>query len=376
MSAPAEIPVAIQLRLYAKDVWKQVTQRTCFGHLFNRKAISYADSLIGKEYGKGNTYVISGVGALTGKPLIGGQVLKNNEEGLDLTSFTMSMDSMRIGVRVQGKETVEQNSTVIDLMDTATERLAKRAADLFDTATFYVLAGSAPTTLTLDGATYGVNDPAFPAIRGFNTITPPTAGRIVRPNNKTTDEALTPSDTMSLELIDRAVGKARIGNDVMEMFPDNTFDLYISEEQAFSLRTSAADKITWQSIQLAQLSGGRNALFDNEYTSGRVTAGQYRNVRIYVAPRVAIGVNSSTSAGLVDVRRAVMVGPDAAKFGSKFGGRPTDGASVPIIFKKEEDDYETIIGYEARAIYGLKKFTMANKEDNGVMVLSTWAGSL
>ena len=102
--------------------------------------------------------------------------------------------------------------------------------------------------------------------------------------------------------------------------------------------------------------------------------GQYGRVNIYSAPRVAYGLNSSTSAVITTVQRAVLVGKDALSFGSPFGGRPTD-SDVPLKYFSQLKDYEYYKGLEGRMIYGLKKTVASNSEDIGVIVISTYGAA-
>jgi len=102
--------------------------------------------------------------------------------------------------------------------------------------------------------------------------------------------------------------------------------------------------------------------------------GQYANVNIYKAKRVAYGVRSDTSAVITTVRRAVLVGKDAITFASPLGGRPSDN-NVPLKYFSQLKDYEYFKGLEGRMIYGLKKTVASNSDDIGVFVISTYAAA-
>jgi hypothetical protein len=102
--------------------------------------------------------------------------------------------------------------------------------------------------------------------------------------------------------------------------------------------------------------------------------GKYSNVNIYMAPRVAYGVNSGSSAIITTVRRGVLVGQDALVYASPFGGRLND-SQVPLKFFTQLKDYDYYKGEEARLLYGLKKLSPTNKEDVGSMVVATYAAA-
>jgi len=155
----------------------------------------------------------------------------------------------------------------------------------------------------------------------------------------------------------------------------DTFDLYVSPEQLVDLQQNTTGKIQWFNIELAKITGGyKDNELENRFQNNLICAGKYRNVFIYAAPRVAYGVNNSTNAVITTVRRAVLVGQDALSYGSPFGGRVTD-TEVPLKMYSQLKDYEYYKGMEGRLLYGLKKMSPTNKDDIGVMVLSTYAAA-
>lgn len=363
---------ALTRKLWAKQAWTQAMASTVFGHIFNRGAVYFPPELLGSTV-IGDSVTFGYVGKLTGMPIGEGGTADGNEEALYLGNHSMVMNTTRLPVLNPNRDTIEQKRTFIDFESSTRDQLANRAAELVDTATLYHLAGASPTSLTLNGTAYTTAAQLL-HVQGHNVPTAPTTNRIVRANAAATDQALTASDTMTLDLIDYALELNYRSDQPVEMFDDMTFDLFCSPEQIVDLKQNATGKIQWFNIELAKITGGKENDLETTFKNKLVCAGRYANVNIYQAPRTAYGVNGSTSAVITTVRRAVLVGKDALSFGSPFGGRVKD-KDVPIKFFDQLKDYDYYKGIEARMIYGLKKMSPSGKEDIGAMVLSTYAGS-
>lgn len=363
---------ALAVKLWAKKGWLNMGQRTCFGHMFDRGAVHFAEEFMGQR-ARGDEITYDYTGKLTGIPIGEGGTLDGNEEALDLGSYTMAMNTTRVGVLNPNEDTIEQQRTNVAFEQKARTVVPNRQAELLDTAVFYQLAGANPTSFTLNGTTWSGTDKLF--VQGHNTPTAPTADRIIRANSASDDQSLTSSDTMSLDMVDYALERIDTSDQPIERFDDGTYDLWISPEQLVDLQHDAGGKIQWFNIQLAKITGGdANELVDGMSKGGKIVAGRYRDVNIYSAPRVAYGVNSGSSSVITTVRRAVLTGKDALTFSSPFGGRMTDD-NVPLKFFTQLKDYDYYKGIEGRLIYGVKKTTPSNGEDIGSMVLSTYAAS-
>lgn len=364
---------ALTVKLWEKRVWTQAMQRACVGHMFNRGCIYTPEKLMGST-SVGDAITFPYVGKLVGMPIGEGGTLDGNEEALNLQNFTMIINVMRLGVLNPNDDTIEQQRTMIQFEQQTRKNFAKRTTELVDASAFNQLAGAAPTSLTINGTTYSTAAQLL-FVQGLNTPIAPSTNRVFRAGGGTTDEGLTSSDTFTLDLIDFALEKNERSDQPIEALDGETFDLYVSPEQLVDLQQNTTGKIQWFNIELAKITGGyKDNELENRFKNGLICAGKYRNVWIYAAPRVAYGVNSSTSAVITTVRRAVMVGQDALSYGSPFGGRVTD-TSVPIKIFDQLKDYGYKKGLEARMIYGLKKMVPSTLDDIGVMVISTYAAS-
>lgn len=363
---------ALTVKVWEKQGWIQSMQRTSLSHMFKRGAVHFPEKLMNKNSSKGDQITFSYVGKLTGVPLGEGGTLDGNEEALSLQNATLVINTTRFGVLNPNEDTIEQQRTEVEFSPTTRKLLAKRAAELLDTSVFYQLAGANPSTLTINGTTYSTAAQLL-HVQGNNTIIAPTTNRVLWANNQTADENITSSDTMTLDMIDYALELNERSDQPIEPFADDTFDMFMSQEQITDLKQNATGKIQWFNYALSQIIGdNKNNRFENRFEKNMICVGKYANVNLYSAPRVAYGVNSSTSAVITTVRRAVLIGEDALTYASPFGGRITD-KDVPLKFFTQLKDYDYYKGEEARLLYGLKKLSPTNKDDVGVMVLSTYA---
>jgi hypothetical protein len=362
---------ALARKLWATEDWTNPGQRVAFGHMFERGSVFFVEDFMGAK-ARGDSITYDYTNKLTGVPVGEGGTLDGNEEALNLGYFTMAMNVTRIGVVNPNDDSIEQQRTLVDFPQRTRKLIPQRHMELLDTAVFYQLAGSNPTSFTLNGTTWSGNNKLF--VQGHNTPVAPTTNRIIRAGAAATDQALTSSNTMTLDLIDYALEKNDVSDQPIKMLADDTFDLYVSPYQLTDLKQDTSGKIQWFNMALARATGGDFEQIDGQMFNTMPCLGQYGRVNIYSAPRVAYGLRSDTSAVITTVQRAVMVGKDALSFASPFGGRPTD-SDVPLKYFSQLKDYEYFKGLEGRMIYGLKKTVASNSEDIGVMVISTYGAS-
>lgn len=360
---------ALTLKLWATEDWVNPGQRVAFGHMFSRGSVFYAEEFLGQK-ARGDQITYDYTNKLTGIPVGEGGTLDGNEEALNLGYFSMAINVTRIGVLNPNDDTIEQQRTLVDFPTRTRKAIPKRHMELLDTGVFQQLAGAYPTSFTLNGTTWSGNNRLF--VTGHNTPVAPSSDRILRAGGVSADESLTSSNTFTMDLIDYALEQIDLSNQPIEMLADDTYDLYISPEQYTDLKQDTSGKIQWFNMALARTTGGDPEQINGGMYDTMPCLGQYGRVNIYSAPRVAYGVNSSTSAVITTVRRAVLVGRDALTFASPFGGRPSD-SSVPLKYFSQLKDYEYYKGLEGRMIYGLKKTVASNSSDIGVFVISTYA---
>lgn len=362
---------SLAVKRWEMETWLQSQRTTTFGYLAQRGCIFYPQEFKGTNK-VGDSVTFAYAGSLIKVPVGEGGTLDGNEESLDLKSHAMVVNVSRIGVLNPNVDTIEQQRTYVKFDEVSKRQLAKRVNALLDTSLMYQLAGAAPTTLTIDGTTYG-NATDLLQVQGQNAVVAPTSNRIVRAGNVSADESLTSSNKMTLDLIDIAIESAMLTNQPIDMLDGNKFILVISPEQQYDLMHDSTGKIQWYANALAKAQGGDfSDLEGSNFGSKTQVLGTYRNVDIIMDPRVAYGMNSSTSAVITTVRRALFLGMDAASFASPYGGQLSDD-DVPVKFFAQFKDYDYFKGMEARMISGIKKMTPTGKDDIGVIVIASYA---
>lgn len=362
---------ALTRKLWATEDWTNPGQRVAFGHMFVRGSVFYVEDFLGNK-ARGDQITYDYTNKLTGIPVGEGGTLDGNEEALNLGSFVMAMNVCRIGVLNPNDDTIEQQRTLVDFPERTRKLIPQRHMELLDTAVFYQLAGSYPTSWTQNGTTWSGTNRQF--VTGFNTPTAPTSDRVIRAGSVANDQSLTSSNTFTMDLIDYALEKIDTSDQPIKMLADDTYDLYLSPFQLTDLKQDTTGKIQWFNMALARATGGDMEQLDGAMFDTMPCLGQYGRVNIYSAPRVAYGLRSDTSAVITTVQRAVLVGKDALSFASPFGGRPTD-SDVPLKYFSQLKDYEYFKGLEGRMIYGLKKTVASNSQDIGVIVIATYGAS-
>jgi hypothetical protein len=368
---------ALTVKLWSKMGFVDMYKNTAFGRMARRGTIMRAEELDRAEAGDDVTFNFTGI--LTGTGIGEGGTLVGNEEALDLQSFSMQYNVFRHAVASPNDDTIEQARTLVRFEDRARRQLPAFHASRLDASCFNQLAGVNSTTITVDGTVYSGTDRTF--VQGLNTINAPTTNRIIRAAGAASDEALTSADTMTLDLIDAAVEQLQRTYPYAGALDGQEFDLYISYEQSVDLKRDTSGKIQWYTNYLSAMEGGmqgENPIFTGD-KYGTQPIGKYANVNIIPTFRVATGENSSTSAAITTVRRAVLCGRNALSFASRFGGELADAkadeeGNVPFKFSTQLKDYDYIRGIEARMIYGVKKIQF-DGEDYGSTVISTYAAA-
>ena len=360
---------ALTLKLWATEDWVNPGQRVVFGHMFKRGSVFFAEEFLGQK-ARGDQITYDYTNKLTGIPVGEGGTLDGNEEALNLGYFSMAINVTRIGVLNPNDDTIEQQRTLVDFPERTRKVIPNRHMELLDTSVFQQLAGAYPTSWTQNGTTWSGNNRLF--VTGHNVPVAPSTTRILRAGGVANDQSLTSSNTMTLDLVDYAIESIELSNQPIKRLADDTFDLYVSPEQFTDLKQDTTGKIQWFNQALAYATSGKYDQLEGMLFDTMPCLGQYANVNIYMAGRVAYGVSSADSSVITTTRRAVLVGKDALTFASPFGGRPTD-KSVPLKYFSQLKDYEYFKGLEGRMIYGVKKTVASNSDDIGVFVISTYA---
>ena len=362
------------VKKWEKKTWVEAYQQSYVGLFAETDAIFDASSDFSGDNGRGDNVTFDYVGKLINNPLGEGSTAFGNEESLDINSHNMSINLTRIPVSNPNNGTIEQQRTNIQFDDVTANVLAGRAVELMDTSMFTQLAGFNPTSFTVNGTTYSTTAQKL-QVQGHNAPTDPTSTRVIRAGAAATDQALTSGDTFTMDLIDFAIESIEANDQPIEPCSDGYYKLVLHPYQITDLKQDSGGKIQWYQNELAKEQGGKDSNLEFKYNYGPMLIGQYENVKIYRAPRVTQGQNSSTSAVITTVRRAVMVGKHALSYASPFGGIAKGDTDVPFKMFVQLSDYDYIKGMDLRCLYGLKKMSPSNKQDIGSFVLATYAAA-
>jgi hypothetical protein len=148
---------------------------------------------------------------------------------------------------------------------------------------------------------------------GLNSVTAPTSGRKIVAGSGSNDQDITSADVFTLDLIDQAVELAKVGSNMVRPIRiggQPKYVIYLHPYQVTSLRTNSSTG-QWLDIQKAAMMGGQ--VTKNPIYTGAL--GEYNGVIIRQSQDVTQGVNSSTSAAITTVRRAVLLGAQSAVVG-------------------------------------------------------------
>ena len=259
---------------------------------------------------------------LTGDGVSEGQTLEGNEESLSTYSDDLLLNEVAHAVRVKGENTIDNQRILFNTRTEAKAGLKDWFAKRFSIAFFLHVCGYTGATYTHRGMTIDRTKATFNL---GNTVTAHTAGRRVwaaagSGESNTADENLESDDIFDLRMIDYAKELARTSNSPIR--PVNIeggeyYVAYLHPYQVVDLRTST-DTGQWMDFTKAAYNGRGK---DSPIMNGAL--GIYNGCILRESEDVTPGVNSSTSATISTVRRAVFLGAQAALMG--FGTGFNDG---------------------------------------------------
>ena len=357
---------------FSKKVFVEMFKPTSFTAMVMSDAIYQAPELTSS--GKGDRITIPLVNILRGIGTSG--TLIGKEEALDIESFQMTTGLFRHAVLNPNSDTIEQHRTNIDFARVSEKLIPEFHASRLDASAFNAAAGITSTTITVDGVSYSGSNRLF--VQGLNTPTAPTTNRITRAGGASTDQALTSSNTMTLDLVDDVLVSVQNTYPAIKPLKNGRYALFMSHEQARDLQRDSSGQIQFYNLALAEIQGGKETIFNRKTANGPdVPWGYYKNVDFYISTRVANGENSSSKAEITTVSRAVLMGENALVYGSTFGtingtGNAGGVGTVPLRITSQLQDYGYYKGIEGRMLYGLAK-PVQDGEDLGVHVISTYA---
>lgn len=289
----------------------------------------------------------------TGDGFTENEDVEGNAESLTNYTDDLVINELGHAVGVKSVDTIDAQRVPYDLRKTSMDLLSQWWANRYSVTFFNQVCGNTAVSNT--------------KFTGLQATVAPSANRIIRAASAATDQALTSSDTFTLDLIDRAKERAETADvPVVPIMIDGEkkYVMYIHDYQQTSLRTNTSTG-QWLDIQKAAMQGGK--VSNSPIFKGAL--GEYNGVILRKANDVTQGVHGSTGAAISTVRRAVLLGAQSAAMA--FGQR-----NQPSKFRWNEEllDHKRKLEVSAWSIFGLKK-CIYNSEDFGTVVVSTYAAA-
>lgn len=354
---------ALTVKLWAKKLAQEVSKATPIAPLMSTGTNSIIQLKDETQKGKGDKVTFGLRTQLIGDGVSEGTMLEGNEEALSTYNDAIMINELAHAVRVRNEQTIDAQRVLFDMREEANAGLVDWYADRMSLMFFLHVCGYTAPSIGFEGRTVTLGG----VHTGFNAVTAPT--RQIFAGTATAEAgtgALTSTDTFKLELIDKAVERAKLANPKIRpvrIDGGNHYVMYLHPTQVTSMRTNTSTG-QWLDIQkAAEKRGGDNPIF-----SGAL--GVYNNVILRESEHVTTGVaGTTTQTEVATVRRAVLLGAQSAV--AAFGMKNT-----PEKFKRIEEtfDYQRELGVSAQTILGMKKTVFNNNNsDFGVIVVSTYA---
>ena len=249
--------------------------------------------------GSGDSVTFGLRARLTGDGITENETAEGNGESLSIYSDAVLINELGHNVGVKSQNTIDQQRVPFDLRMQARDGLGEWWADRKSVSFFNQVCGYTPQTNT--------------KYTGLNSVTGPTSGRRIVAGSGSADQDITSSDIFTLDLIDAAVEKAKVGSNMVRPIRvggQPKYVIYMHPQQVTSLRTNSSTG-QWLDIQKAAMQGGQ--VTNNPIYTGAL--GEYNGVIIRQSQDVTQGVSGADGTAITTVRRAVLLGAQAAMIG-------------------------------------------------------------
>ncbi len=304
--------------------------------------------------GKGDQITFGLRAMLQGDGKTENETAEGNGEALSIYSQSLIINELGHVVGVKSENTIDQQRVPFDLRDEGKDGLSEWWAKRLSVSFFNAVCGYTPQTNT--------------KFTGLNAVTAHTANRKIFAGTSTTDQGLTSADTFTLDLIDQAVEMATIGDQPIRpvmIGGAKKFVVYLHPYQVTALKTNYSTG-QWGDIQKAAAMGGASTK-SPIYTGA---LGEYNGCILRSSQDVTQGVNASSGAAITTVRRAVLLGAQAACIG--YGGKQS--GENRYRWNEELLDHKRKLEISAWSIWGMKK-SVFNSLDFGALTISTYASA-
>jgi len=296
------------------------------------------------------------------------QLAEGNGETLTTYSDALVINELMAVVGVKSRRTIDQQRVPWDLRNVAKGRLADWYRKRYSVAFFNQVCGYTPATDV--------------RLTGLNAVIAASATRIIRQSAKASDDLLLVGDTFTLDMIDKAKEMAITATPQIRPvrfkgassrrggrsdFNNTLEDMYVAYLHPYQITALRRNTSTGQWLDLQKAASmGRNDT-GNKIFSGAI--GIYNGVIMRSSIDVTPGVSAVDGSSVANVRRAVLLGGQAAMMG--FG---RDNGPEKLTWNEELFDHKRRLEISALTIHGLKK-TSYNSVDYGVVVMSSYAAA-
>jgi N4-gp56 family major capsid protein len=353
---------ALTQQLWGKKLAVEALKATPIAPLIGTDSNSVIHLRTELEKGVGDKITVGLRTQLTGKGVSSSSILEGNEEALSTYADSFVVDEIAHAVRVRNpSKSVDAKRVAFNMRSEAKDGLkdwyAKRMSQWF----FNHVCGYTPANT--EAATTGL------LYTGHNAVVAPASGYQLWTEAATTaDQDLdSTGDTFTLTILDYAKEKAQTADYPIRPIMVDGEEMYVAylhPYQVTDLRTVSAAAGSWFDIQKAAITGGKTT--KNPIFTGAL--GVYNGIVLRSSYDVTSGVNSSTGAAITTVKRAVLLGAQAAMMAMP------EGSSDSFDWVEETFDYDRELGVAVKALGGLKK-SIFNSKDFGCIVMSSYAAA-
>ncbi len=348
---------AMAVKLWSKDLARAEREATAIAPLIGTGANNIIQRKMGLSKGKGDQMTVGLRARLQGQGISSTMTAEGNGEQLAIYSFPFVINELGHVVGVPSENTIDAQRVPFELREEARDGLSEWFSDRKSVTFFnHVCGNTAATDLRYTGN---------------NAVTAPSSNRRVfggAAGVVTADEGLTSSHPFTLDLIDRAKTMAKIGDPVQRVRPLkigglDKYVVYLHTKQVQQMRT---DTTTGQWLDITKFAFSGVDTKNNPIYSGAL--GEYNGCILRESADVTTGCNSSSpTAAITTVRRAVLLGAQAAVIGYGQKGSPSR-----YRWNEELLDHKRKLEVSAWSIFGMKK-AVWNGQDFGTVTISTYA---
>lgn len=354
---------ALAVKLWSRTLDSEALKYTDIGPLIGTSPNSIIHQKTETQKGPGDQITFGIRMQLNGAGFSENDLAEGNGEQLTTYNDALLINELGNVVGVKSKNSIDQQRVPFNLREEARDALGDWYAKRYSQAFFNQVCGYTPQT-----------DVRY---TGLNPVIAPSAGRIIRANNKASDDLLIAGDEFNLAMLDDAklaattatppIRPVKVGSgDRTRRDFNNTltdkFVAMLAPQHIRSIRQNTSSG-QWFDIERAAMQGGR--VTNSPIYSGAM--GEYNGIIIRSSFDVTNGV-SAAGADVPTVRRGVLLGGQAAIMA--FGQNNSEGK---YRWNEELFDHKRRLEVSAWSIHGLKK-TRYNAVDYGVIVLAAYTG--